>query len=258
MILEGRGISGGIAEGKVVVTEKRVSFLGDADPDSGMIFDKIDVKDRVFAFGGGKGSTVGSYVIYRMKKNKTSPLAMINESTETIVAAGAIISDIPLVDDIQIDLLVNGDKVMVDGDLGIVKLNDIELQPVITVFVEKDGKILLLKRSEKVGSYRYKWAGISGYQEFEAVLQARKEIDEETEMEAEFISKGDPILVRYKNKVWKITPMLFKTEGEPRLNWENSDYRWVEPELIKDMDTVPKLWEAYVKARSGKDESKDR
>jgi hypothetical protein len=70
----------------------------------------------------GKGSTVGSYVIYQLKKNGAAPLAIINRDAETIVSVGAIISDIPMVDKIEIDSIEEGKKVKVDGDLGTVEL----------------------------------------------------------------------------------------------------------------------------------------
>ncbi|KYC48446.1 MAG: hypothetical protein APG11_00359 [Candidatus Methanofastidiosum methylothiophilum] len=80
------------------------------------------VKDKVFVFPMGKGSTVGSYVIYQLKKNGVAPLAIINREAETIVSVGAIISDIPMVDKIEIDALQEGKKVKVDGSNGTVEI----------------------------------------------------------------------------------------------------------------------------------------
>jgi len=76
-------------------------------------------------FPGGKGSTVGSYAIYRLKKNNAAPCAMINIKAEPIVAVGAIISDIPLVDRLEKNPLVaikTGDKVLVDAINGSVEM----------------------------------------------------------------------------------------------------------------------------------------
>lgn len=250
MKLKGRDISGGKAEGKVVKVEERVSFLGDADPKTGMVLGKKNISDSIFVFPGGKGSTVGSYVIYQLKKNGTAPKAMINEHTETIVATGAIISDIPLVDKVQLDLLEDGDEVVVDAGIGEVELVDIKAVDVVTSFLVKDGKVLLVKRGEDVGSFRGRWSAISGYlEEKDPFDQAMKEIREETRLEADMISKGDPVLARGGGKVWKVHPFIFKTEGEPSLDWENVEYRWVEPKKIHGMRTVPKLWEAYESAR---------
>ena len=71
----------------------------------------------------GKGSTVGSYVIYQLKKNGVAPLAIINKEAETIVSVGAIISDIPMVDKIDIDSFKEGELVKVNGDKGTVEVS---------------------------------------------------------------------------------------------------------------------------------------
>lgn len=250
MILKGRGISGGEAKGEVVKVEDRVSFLGDADPETGKVFGEVDVTDSIFVFPGGIGSTVGSYVIYQLKKNGTAPKAMINEHTETIVATGAIISDIPLIDRIQLDLLEDGDEVIVDGDSEEVELVDLEVIDVVTAFLVKDGKVLVVQRGEDVGSFRGRWSAISGYlEEKDPYDQALKEVDEETGLDVEMISRGEPVLARGKDKIWKVHPFILETEGEPELNWENVRYKWVESEDIKELKTVPKLWEAYESAR---------
>ena len=64
----------------------------------------------------GKGSTVGSYTLYRMKKNGTAPAGMINKECETVVAVGAIISEIPCVDKIDISKIKTGDKVRIENN----------------------------------------------------------------------------------------------------------------------------------------------
>ncbi len=126
--LKGRKISKGCAEGVVVKADGPISFLGGIDAKSGVICDAdskkagTSIAGKIFAFTQGKGSTVGSYVIYQLKKNGTAPLAIINESAEIIVAVGAIISDIPMVDKIDISKIRDGQKVRVDGDRGVVEL----------------------------------------------------------------------------------------------------------------------------------------
>lgn len=128
MILNGRRISKGFAEGEVLKSTSPISFLGGVDPKTGVVMDKNSnacgksVKDKVFVFPMGKGSTVGSYVIYQLKKNGVAPLAIINREAETIVSVGAIISDIPMVDKIEIDTLQEGKKVKVDGSNGTVEI----------------------------------------------------------------------------------------------------------------------------------------
>ena len=122
--LVGRQISCGVATGKALVLESDLSFLGGVDPETGRIKDKgtgafnRTVRNRVLVFPKGKGSTVGSYVIYGLQANGKAPAAIVNAQTETIVATGAILSKIPLVDDVDITVIRTGDRVTVDGDVG--------------------------------------------------------------------------------------------------------------------------------------------
>ncbi|HNZ87791.1 MAG TPA: DUF126 domain-containing protein [Methanofastidiosum sp.] len=128
MILNGRKISKGTAEGEVLKSTSPISFLGGVDPKTGIVMDKNSnafgksIKDKIFVFPMGKGSTVGSYVIYQLKKNGAAPLAIINKEAETIVSVGAIISDIPMVDKVEIDSIEEGKKIRVNGDKGIVEI----------------------------------------------------------------------------------------------------------------------------------------
>jgi predicted aconitase with swiveling domain len=122
--LEGRQISSGVGTGKALVLESDLSFLGGVDPSTGRIKDKgtgafnRTVRNRVLVFPKGKGSTVGSYVIYGLQANGKAPAAIVNAQTETIVATGAILAKIPLVDQVDIDVIRTGDRVTVDGDRG--------------------------------------------------------------------------------------------------------------------------------------------
>ncbi len=124
-------VSRGKAQGHALVSSSPISFLGSIDVKTGMVIEKghelegISIKGKVLVFPGGKGSTVGSYAIYQLKKNGAAPLAMINIRTEPIVAVGAIISDIPLVDNVEqnpVNVIKNGDKVLVDAILGSVEI----------------------------------------------------------------------------------------------------------------------------------------
>lgn len=133
MIIKGRKISRGVAEGEVLLSTDPISFLGNVDPESGKIVDPDhmlygkSISGKVLVFPYGKGSTVGSYVIYQLHKNDVAPSAMINLDSEPIVAVGAIISEIPLVDRLEKDpytLLKDGDIVMVDGNLGSIEIED--------------------------------------------------------------------------------------------------------------------------------------
>ena len=85
------------------------------------------MKDRVLVFPRGKGSTVGSYTMYRMKRNGVAPAAIINVECEPIVAVGAIISDIPAVDKLEknpLTLLQTGKRLKVDADRSLVEVTD--------------------------------------------------------------------------------------------------------------------------------------
>ncbi|VVB90695.1 Uncharacterised protein [uncultured archaeon] len=124
-------VSRGSARGEALVTSSPISFLGSVDPKTGVVIEKghelagKSIKGKVLVFPSGKGSTVGSYVIYQLKKNGAAPSAMINIKTEPIVAVGAIISGIPLVDRVEKDpvsTIKNGDKVLVDAIVGSVEI----------------------------------------------------------------------------------------------------------------------------------------
>ncbi|HEC57641.1 MAG TPA: DUF126 domain-containing protein [Candidatus Syntrophoarchaeum butanivorans] len=132
-MIKARGISKGRAEGEVIITRDAISFLGGVDPERGVVREAghelygRSISGKVLVFPRGKGSTVGSYVIYQLKKKGLAPVAMINQSSEPIVAIGAIISGIPLVDKPSEDIfriLKDGDRVIVDGDLGLIELID--------------------------------------------------------------------------------------------------------------------------------------
>ena len=133
MILRGRKVMGGKAEGEALVSSEPVSFYGGVDPVTGCVTEPghcccgENITGKVFIFPTGKGSTVGSYVIYRMKKLGTAPAAIINVETEAILATGCVISDIPLVDKLDqdpVEAIKNGVLVKVDADEGIVEVVD--------------------------------------------------------------------------------------------------------------------------------------
>ena len=122
MILKGRVIKYGKAEGEALVSEEPIGFLGGVDPDTGLFIEKghplegKNVNGKVLVFPTGKGSTVGSYTLYRMKKKGVAPLAIINEECEPIVAIGAIISEIPCVDRIDIRQIRDGNRLRMEGE----------------------------------------------------------------------------------------------------------------------------------------------
>ena len=128
MELKGRKIFKGEGKGEALVTKDGISFYGGVDPDSGKIVEKghelegQSVAGKVLVFPEGKGSTVGSYVLYNLKKNGKAPAAIVNKECETIVAVGCIISEIPCVDKIEIEKIKTGQTVSVDAEKGIVEV----------------------------------------------------------------------------------------------------------------------------------------
>lgn len=125
--MKGRVINSGTAEGEAIVSREPIGFYGGIDAKTGIVIEKGHelegkcVKDKILVFPRGKGSTVGSYVIYGLKMNGVAPKAIINEETETIVATGVILAGIPCIDKIDIENIKTGDTVKVDADKGIVE-----------------------------------------------------------------------------------------------------------------------------------------
>ncbi len=131
MKIKGRIISKGTAEGKALVTKEAITFLGGVDATTGEVVEKghelegESIAGKVLVFPRGKGSTVGSYVIYGMKKGGTAPVAIINVEAEEIVATGAIVSGIPMLDSLEKDPLLlfkNGMRLLVNADEGYVEI----------------------------------------------------------------------------------------------------------------------------------------
>ncbi|HFD39366.1 MAG TPA: DUF126 domain-containing protein [Anaerolineae bacterium] len=127
MELTGRIIKAGSAEGLALVSPDPIGFLGGVDPETGRIVEPGHplegecVTGRVLVFPTGKGSTVGSYTLYRMARNGTAPAAILNAESEAIVAVGAIIGDIPMLDRVDIARIRSGDRVRVEGERVVVE-----------------------------------------------------------------------------------------------------------------------------------------
>jgi 8-oxo-dGTP diphosphatase len=124
---------------------------------------------------------------------------------------------------------------------------------VVTCFLESDGEILILRRSNRVGTYQGKWAGVSGYIESESTAdeQAFTEIQEETRLSAgdvKLIQKGESLNADDEKLGvrWIVHPYLFHIADRKkvRIDWEHKESRWIKPEEIVDYETVPQLKEA--------------
>jgi len=122
--------------------------------------------------------------------------------------------------------------------------------PVLTCFVKYEDKILLLKRSDKVRVYQGLWNSVAGYlDEFRPLEEkALEEIREELGLTADIIKQtklGQPYeLVDDKaKKIWVIFPVLVELNKEPviKLDWEHTDFKWINPADLKSFDIVPDL-----------------
>ena len=125
---QGRKIYPGLASGEALVTSMGISFFGGVDPESGVVIERghelegESIAGKVLVFPTGKGSTVGSYTLYRLERAGMAPIAIINAECETITAVGCIIAEIPCVDQLPIRELQTGQHLEVDGEAGIVAI----------------------------------------------------------------------------------------------------------------------------------------
>jgi predicted aconitase with swiveling domain len=129
MILTGRTIVPGQACGPALVSRMGISFYGGVDPESGVITEaghdlqEQSIAGTVLVFPRGKGSTVGSYILYRLKQNGHAPAAIINAECETITAVGCIIAEIPCIDQVDITTLESGQTLYLDAESGLVSVD---------------------------------------------------------------------------------------------------------------------------------------
>lgn len=128
MRLNGRSIYPGRAEGQALVTRMAISFFGGVDPETGVVLERghelegQSIAGKILVFPTGKGSTVGSYTLYRLKHAGAAPAAIVNAACETITAVGCIIAEIPCVDQVAVEQLQGGVWLRVDGELGVVEM----------------------------------------------------------------------------------------------------------------------------------------
>ncbi|MEF8879131.1 MAG: NUDIX pyrophosphatase [Candidatus Thermoplasmatota archaeon] len=133
---------------------------------------------------------------------------------------------------------------------------------VTCLLLDKQNKLLILKRSNKVKTYKGQWGGVAGYVEEKENPQqtAIKEIKEETELEKDqvkLIKKGDPLIFtdyhKGKKYDWKVNPFVFRVQKKDKINidWEHSEYRWIPPQQVSKFDTVPRFKELVYKVLEG-------
>lgn len=125
---------------------------------------------------------------------------------------------------------------------------------VVTAFLIHDGRILVLRRSEQVSTYRGRWAGVSGYLERAPLDQAYAEIAEETGLgrdDVTLVKEGAPLHVHdtENDLLWRVHPFLFavRDPARIRLDREHVQRRWVWPAEIEGLDTVPGLADALAR-----------
>jgi predicted aconitase with swiveling domain len=125
---QGRPIVTGTAEGKALVTTRNISFFGGVDPETGTVVEKghelegQSIAGKILVFPTGKGSTVGSYTLFRLAKAGKAPLAILNAECEPITAVGCILAGIACIDRLPIDKISTGDRLRIDGATGRVEL----------------------------------------------------------------------------------------------------------------------------------------
>ncbi len=121
---------------------------------------------------------------------------------------------------------------------------------IVTSFIKDNEKLLILKRSDKVKSMKGLWAGISGIIEKneEPLKRAKIEIFEEVgiiEDKITLVRSTKEMRInspQYENHEWEIFPFLFEAKNPIiKLNWENSEFKWINKEELKNYDTVPSL-----------------
>ncbi len=124
---------------------------------------------------------------------------------------------------------------------------------------DRGDEILLLRRSGGVGTYRGRWAGVSGYLESRTALeQAQREIEEEAGLarrDVRLLAEGEPLVVPDEQIGirWSVHPFLFEVlrPDQVRLDWEHTESRWVSPGELARLDAVPGLAEALARVYPG-------
>jgi predicted aconitase with swiveling domain len=131
MKLSGRIIFPGKTSGEALVSSQGISFYGGVDPETGIIVEKDHdlrgscIAGKILVYSTGKGSTVGSYTLYRLKKNDLAPLAILNTECDPITAIGCILAEIPCIDQLPLDRIQSGMQIIVDANQGDIEISEI-------------------------------------------------------------------------------------------------------------------------------------
>ncbi|MDR1516234.1 MAG: DUF126 domain-containing protein [Synergistaceae bacterium] len=126
--LKGRCIVEGETEGEAIVTKDPISFMGTVNPKTGVIIERKHeiegscLKGKILVFPHSKGSTGGSYMLYDAVKNCVGPVGIINRAAESVVTIGAIVAELPMVDQVDISQIKTGDYVYLNATEGVVRV----------------------------------------------------------------------------------------------------------------------------------------
>jgi hypothetical protein len=230
-----------------------LSFLGELDTNTGKVDNPLSelngrsVAGKILVFPEAKGSTVGPYVLYGAWKRGVAPAGVVVRKADAIVASAAVLAKLPCVAGVDIENIVDGDEVMVNGTEGFVEIPQVKENQVVTSILQnKKGEILLLKRSDRVGTFKGKWSGVSGYIENRKPLeQAYVEIEEELGLHRADLSlakEGATVYARQGDQGFVVHPFLFRTSRvDVRLDWENVEHAWIDPKDLAKYPAVPAL-----------------
>jgi predicted aconitase with swiveling domain len=131
IVLRGRKVVGGVAEGEALVTRETISGWGGVNPTNGTVIEMrhelrgVSFKDKVLVFPGAKGSSGWSGMFHMTRLMGTAPKAMVFNIMTTKIALGAVVMHCPSVTDFDqdpLDIIETGDWVKVDGDRGVVEV----------------------------------------------------------------------------------------------------------------------------------------
>ena len=232
--LSGIGFTPGVAEGAIALSEGSASRF-DSIPGGAILWAGRWNEWRV------PGRDGLARVVGIILSDRTAPSLPVSMGGRVVVGG------------VELDLLRDGENASIDGDRGIVDLAEVREIQIVTSFLERDdGRVLLLKRSERVGSFRGRWAAVSGFLEDPTPFaQAVREIEEETGLRSEdlaLLREGARVLARDGDRIYTVHPFLFRVhDPEIRIDWEHTEFEWVEPAEIVRRETVPKLedvWQA--------------
>ncbi|MCI4350057.1 MAG: NUDIX domain-containing protein [Thermoplasmata archaeon] len=202
-----------------------------------------------------RGSTPHGGILYVPRTASVPPVAPGVTGWVFELPDGAAVPVAPriaAIGGIDSDLVRDGDRVRLDGSRGVLTLQDAVRRDVVSVFLQRhDGRILILLRSDRVGSFRRHWAGVSGFlEEASPEAQAYKEVLEETGIAAEALTlaaRGRLVFARDGDRVFAIHPFRFRVaDVDVRLDWEHTAHAWVSPKELGRRTIVPKLdrvWE---------------